>query len=396
MLKPSKALQKFLTNIYGFAFFNACVFLYPIYALFFAASGVSDGEISALFIIWSLGTLAAQVPIGIAANRFRHKDVVIFGQLCKIACFVLWYFYPTFLGFTIGFLLWGIQWAAATTVYESIVYEELKHLRRRRLYIKVCSRKSAIETAGYIVSSAGSLMLLLGFGIVTWASCAMVLMSVLFLARMGARAGMSAARNARVKIMRTMMLGVMAIRQSPYVLNLMILAAAFAAVGHLDDFFGLIGTEMGVPAEFVGGVFIMSSLAQSVGQAVSHRFKYVRNTGLYLGVVGLGLVYVLLSAFFTLPGLALIGIFCFGFGVVKVLTFAQFQHAVSSRCRTIMLAMFSAIEQVACIATCAVVGFGAEMGGYRLSVLFIGALVMLLGLWALCYIPEKTIKVNRR
>ncbi len=46
----------------GWALLADTVPLYPLYALLFADTGLSDAEISALFVIWSVVGIAAEVP----------------------------------------------------------------------------------------------------------------------------------------------------------------------------------------------------------------------------------------------------------------------------------------------------------------------------------------------
>lgn len=386
------ALRRFLINLYGYAFFGATVFLYPVYALFFADHGISDAGISALFIIWSLETMLAQIPVGIIANKVSPKGMVVFGSALKISCFIMWIIWPTFWGFVLGFMLWGIECAIYTAISESLIYEELKRLRHRRIYLKICGRKSAVQTIGYMVSSAGSAMMILGYDFVTWVSIASIIISMLFFIRIEG-AGIRP-KNARAKVIKALRMGMDIIKKSPYVLNLMILVAALGATSYLDDFLGLIGNDAGVPIEYIGILFVMTSVFNGIGQAMAHKFEYAKNTNLYLGIVGMGALFILMSMLWSVPAMAIFGLFYLVLGIVKTLVYVQFQHAISSNCRTILLSVFSLFEQAACIITYIAIGTGAELGGYRVSVLLLGTVIVVLGVWAMMFIPGKTIKIK--
>ena len=168
MFRMTQKLKKLLTCIYGFEFFNSFVLLYPVYALMFQDHGMSDTQISFLLIIWSIGVLLFQLPLNFFTDRFSNKSIVICGQISKALCFIIWIFWPTFIGYTIGFLIWGIQWAIYNSPLEALVYEELKDLRKKRLYAKVCGTKSAFNTFGYILSAGGSFLLYLGYDYLTF------------------------------------------------------------------------------------------------------------------------------------------------------------------------------------------------------------------------------------
>ncbi|WP_367135599.1 MFS transporter [Saccharothrix sp. HUAS TT1] len=51
--------------------------IYPLYALLFVATGLSDAQVSALFAIWSAVAVVAEVPFGAFADRFSRKWSVV-------------------------------------------------------------------------------------------------------------------------------------------------------------------------------------------------------------------------------------------------------------------------------------------------------------------------------
>ena len=83
--------------------------LYPVYTLLFSDSGLSVGQISSLFVIWSVSSLALEVPSGACADATSRKWLLVIGPLLTAVAFGLWVGSPAYWVFALGFLLWGRQ-----------------------------------------------------------------------------------------------------------------------------------------------------------------------------------------------------------------------------------------------------------------------------------------------
>lgn len=67
------SLNRFLGCVYGYTFFNALLFLEPVYAVFMQSHGVSDFGISVLLII-----------LGVCALLFGHRRASSYCNRCTI------------------------------------------------------------------------------------------------------------------------------------------------------------------------------------------------------------------------------------------------------------------------------------------------------------------------
>ncbi|MDR0319696.1 MAG: MFS transporter [Rickettsiales bacterium] len=388
MFKKSKpGLRNFLTSIYGFSFFNCLVFFYPVYALFFVDNGMTDSEISLLFIIWTVAQMAAQVPIGIASSRIPLKHIVIFGQIMKMGGFFIWYAWPTFLGFAIGFMMWGVMCGIYNAVFESMVYDELKGLKQKKIYAKICGRKSAVETVGYLLSTTGSLMLFWGYAPVVWLSLAMLGVSVLFMMNM--KSAVKITRSAGAKFLKTIKMSMRILGSSAYVTGLLFIVSAITAVSFMDDYLGLIGTEMGLPKEFVGATLVVTGISRSLGNIAGYKFENARNFWLGLGIAAMGCALFGAAAVFSIPALGFFGLFYFLIGLLGVMAFSKFQHAISSNCRTVVLCINDFLQQFMSIFVYSIVGFGVAFGSYKYSLWMLGAACVAVGLLAMVLNPKK-------
>src|ERR687884_107781 len=108
---PARALTRLAV---AWSVADSLVPLYPLYALLFAASGLSEGQISALFVLWSVTGLVAEVPTGAVADRWSRRGALVLASLLEAAGFVLWTAVPSTASFAAGFVLWGIGGALAS------------------------------------------------------------------------------------------------------------------------------------------------------------------------------------------------------------------------------------------------------------------------------------------
>jgi len=385
-------LRDFLTNIYAFGFFNSLIFLYPVYAIFFADNGLSDIQISVLFIIWSLATMAFQVPVNIFASIFKPKQMVIFCQFMKLSAFVLWFMWPTFYGFALGFILWGIQWANWDSVTEGMIYDELKELRSKKAYVKISGRRSFVDMIAILIGASGSLLLAFGYGIIFALSIISLLVSIFFLWR--TKLTKNIPHNIGVGLAKRLSVGTRVLRASPYVLKMFILACVLNAVYVIDDYMGLIGIELGMPVIYIGAIFFMTQAAQNLGSVFAYKFEHIKNSALYYGSIGLGLILALFYFTFNLPAILLLGLFFLVCGALYTIAFGRMQHAISSGCRTMVLGMNSVLTQVVCIFVYVLVGIGLAFGGFNYSMLLVGALCAAVGIWALLFLKKYSVKAN--
>ena len=57
----------------GWAALSELVPYYPLYALLFLDTGLSEAQISVLFALWSITAFVAEVPTGALADRWSRR-----------------------------------------------------------------------------------------------------------------------------------------------------------------------------------------------------------------------------------------------------------------------------------------------------------------------------------
>ncbi|MET0779443.1 MAG: MFS transporter [Candidatus Saccharimonadales bacterium] len=144
-------LQSFVSN---------ALVIYPLYAIMFTErGGLSVGDVSVLFAIWTAAALVFELPTGLIADRYPRKHVLIIGELVNAGAFLVWLFLPTFFGYAIGFVLWGAAYALKSGAYQALVYDELASGGRSNEYTKTMSRIKAAEFSGMLLAFVSASLL---------------------------------------------------------------------------------------------------------------------------------------------------------------------------------------------------------------------------------------------
>ncbi|MGW1275007.1 MFS transporter, partial [Streptomyces sp. NPDC002491] len=128
--------------------------LYPVYALLFADAGLSVGEMSSLFVLWSLTGVLLEVPSGAWADAVSRRLLLWTGPLLGAAGFALWVLFPSYWAFAAGFVLWGARGALGSGALEALVYEELDLAGAADRYAVVMGRAHAVGQ-GAVLAATG-------------------------------------------------------------------------------------------------------------------------------------------------------------------------------------------------------------------------------------------------
>src|SRR3954463_12835725 len=75
---------------------------YPLYALLFLDTGLSQAQISLLFALWSVTAFVAEVPTGALAGHWSRRGLVVLAGFLQAVAFVLWTAAPGFPVFAVG------------------------------------------------------------------------------------------------------------------------------------------------------------------------------------------------------------------------------------------------------------------------------------------------------
>lgn len=381
--------NSFAKKIYCFEFFNALLFLYPVYAILFRLNGISDTQISVLFIFWSLSVVLANFLYTYLSCYFQNKTLSIIGQLSKILCFVVWMIFPTFLGYSFGFLLWGIQWAFNTRALENLVYNELLVAPHyEQLYTKICSRKKSWSYAGYLISCAGSFLIEYSFNILYISSILSTLVSLFAVMSLNIK---YYTKNTRTPIKENITQSLKAIKMYPLVFVFVMLQTIMMGLSYIDEYFGLIGMDIGIPEKYVGFIYVGALLNLIVFSSIAYKFEHIKNTTLFSLVALTGFLFSLICAQYNYYGLIILFVFYALHGILDVLLFSKIQSSVKNQYeRSVFLGVFSFFEQFTSIISYGFMAIAGSLGSFRFGFLFLGLIVFMTGILTLLIYKMKT------
>jgi len=140
----------------------------------FAAAGLSDAQISTLFVLWTATSLVCEVPFGLLADALPRRLLLGLAPLVTGLGFALWTLWPGYPAFAAGFVLWGAGGALRSGTAQALVHDELTRLGAADDYAAVIGRSEAASSAAALASAAvaGPVLAVGGYGALGWLSVA--------------------------------------------------------------------------------------------------------------------------------------------------------------------------------------------------------------------------------
>lgn len=351
--------------------------LYPVYALLFADAGLSDGQISALFAIWSLTGFLLEVPSGAWADTFSRRRLVAVALLLRSLGFALWILWPTFPGFAAGFLLWGASGAMTSGTIEALVYDELSAAGAADRYVRVIGRANTVSLLSMLgtMALAAPAMAVGGYPLVGAASVAAGLA--------GAAAALSLPETRRVRAaeerryLATLKAGLAEVRASGPVSRAVALLAAVTGLTAIDEYVPLLARAMGASTVVVPLLYVLPVAAAAAASALADRWSALSPARLGRALAGAAIALAVGALIGNPAGMLPVAV-CFGvLEIYTVLAEARLQEAISGPARATVLSVSSLGSEVGALALFA--GFGLGSSTLSIEVLLALIAVPLLG-----------------
>ncbi len=375
-------MKRTLFSLYGFAFFNKFLLLAPVYAIFMQQKGLTDFQLSTMFIVSACGTILGQVPITFITNRLGQRWAMMLGQFLKIVAILLWLVMPNYAGFATGMVLWGIQAGFRSVAFEGLLYDAVAYYKITDEFPRILGRKSTYESVGIALSACGSLLMFMGYTWVTWASVAAILLSVICLLMVPRSCTVTATPSSVTSFRKLWRTGVRVCLRTPCLMPVMIFIVLVVNIPYLDDFLSPIGLQLGIPTEYVGILSFFLLGCATLGQRFAYKFNRLSNQVLYALAICVGILYVCFSQLYSANALWMMGLAYSIFYGVYTLIYAQFQDMIPARHRSVILSLYTTLIYVAYMVMCGIIGLAASLGSWRYGILIQGILEIALGVWA--------------
>lgn len=386
--------------------------LYGIYALLFRQHGLSAGQVSSLFVVWSLSSFVLEVPSGAWADTIERRRLLVLSALVYGAAFATWMLWPTYLGYATGFVLWSASSSLMSGTFEALLYDALERRELSGAYPRLVGWAHSGAMAANLVATLGAapLLALGGYALVGWSSVGLAGVQAVLAWRLprelddtttgtaapSAHEVIEAAEAIAGRYLTMLRLGVLEAARVPAVRRTVLVSSAMLGLTVYDEYFPLVAREHGVSQATVPVLVAVVVAGQLVGTALAGRTAAM--SGWTVGVL-LAMSAVLVSAGALLDpwvGFAAIAV---GFGLVHnavIVTEARLQQIITGRARATVTSVAGLSTEVVALAGYAVFTLGAIRASVSVLVALSGAPMLAVAWAAARWLPGVSDSVTER
>jgi MFS family permease len=372
-------------RVVAYAALRELIPVFPVYALLFADAGLSTGEVSTLFVIWSATHVVLEVPSGAWADTVSRRSLLVLAAAIYGCCFALWTTVPTYAAFAGGFVLWGLSSSLVSGTYEAYVYDHLHARGRSADYRTVIA---AGETGALVLNlvataSAAPIVALWGLTGAGWASVAVCVAAALLALGLPADAPRSHHPEDEEELAGDVPAGYLAMLRAglaesldPRVARAVLLAAGVGGFLAFDEYFPLLAVESGASLEAVPLLMAVTVAGQAVGAALAPRLPFHR-VGPVL--VAAGLLVAAGAASSSPAGFVAVAV---GYGALQaaiVVAETDLQDRIHGRARATVTSVSGLLSDVSAIALYAFVVVGSAAASMAVLVTAMAGVVVVLG-----------------
>ncbi len=255
--------------------------IYPVYLLLFESKGLTLAQISLLLAIWSVAVVLLEVPSGILADHWNRKNMILIGGLCKVGCYIFWFFSEGFVLYALGFILWGISESFCSGSEEALLYDNLKLQGQEESFDKVYGKGNFYASIGVALSCliGGFLSVLITFKGVLLLSVFSVLISTFFASKLKEVNYFKIQQDENrekdsFRLFATMVDAVtLCIKNRLLLIVILMLVLVIGTAGILDEYDSLIAKSYGLNLELIGVWICIRYILEAIGGRFAYLYK---------------------------------------------------------------------------------------------------------------------------
>ena len=338
----------------------------------FVAHGLTPVQVASTLIAWSITGIVLQIPAGAAADRWSRRAVLATGQAVRAFGYLVWLVWPTYPGFLIGMIAWGVKSALTSGIFEALLYDELAAMDQRESYARLVGRTAAMSYVAVLAASIGAaLSVSLGYPVVILASAAGSGAAALAAMSLPHASPALAIRRA-VGLDQIRDAAAFAIRDRaiPWVIGLAAVSIAFG--GGLDGFWPIYASGTGLTVSHVAVFSGAVSVGQIIANFSAHRLRTTPEVGFYLLVLGIGALLTLATGIYRPWTILIVAIVPGLFKLIDVNFDARLKALIPSESRATLGALKTFVGQVAMTGLLSAFGALAQGVSYRIAFLASG------------------------
>lgn len=331
---------------------------YPLYALLFLDTGLSNAQISILFAVWSVTGFLTEVPSGALADRWSRRGVVVLASVLQAVAFALWTAVPQLWSFVAGFVVWGIGGALVSGAAEALVYDGLAAHGAADSYVRVHGWMTAAELLVQVPTAlvAGGLFALGGYPLVGWASVSFCLAAAALALRFP-----EVPRTTDDTVAGSFREGIGDALRSPALRVLVLAVALLGGLDAIEEYFPVLAAAWGVPTAVVPVAVLVITLAGAAGAALAGRADRLPG-GTLLGLLVVAAACLAVAAIWARPAaLAVVAVFYALYLAVLVVAEARLQDRIASAHRATITSIAGLGVELASLLVFAAWAFGGPI-----------------------------------
>jgi len=137
----------------SYGFLKNLRFFDPFIILFFLEMGFSFLQIGTLFAIREIATNILEIPTGVVADSYGRRRSMVMSFLSYILSFSIFYFFPSFLYYTLAMLMFALGEAFRTGTHKAMILEYLQVNNMQESKIEYYGHTRACSQMGSALSA---------------------------------------------------------------------------------------------------------------------------------------------------------------------------------------------------------------------------------------------------
>lgn len=359
-------------KLYFFSFFDELILIYPLYTLMFQSHGLTGAQISSLLIALSATIFVLQIPAGSVADIFSRRFVLTAAVMVRALAFTCWLLFPNYVGFLVGFLLWGVKRAFVSGTLESFVFDELKRLEHSKQYTRVTGHMQTYALFGFILGGFGA-SALAGFGYPLILLCSIAAIGISAVAIYSLPSAPKVQHAERAPYLQTLKAGVGITLRNPVVLFIVSVGAVVNGLRVVDEYYGLFFHELRfdnrIVALWITGIYVFGALGSFIAGKMERKLPI--SLVLVLWAALLGLATILPASLAPLS----LGLFGLMYYAMSVSLNGYLQHEITDEARATATSVTSFVAEFLALAVYGI--FALTSGrGYALGLQIVAGLIV--------------------
>jgi MFS family permease len=153
-------MRRIVWIFYGFQFFFSLLLWLPIFYEYQKQLGLSDTQIFSIQSIYYLLFCLFEIPTGLIADRFGHRNSLIAGAMILVVSNLSPIFFPDYNGFLVHFILIALSRSLISGASSAYIYDYLHVHSAAKIYKQIEGHARAYSLFGKVIcwAAVGPLM----------------------------------------------------------------------------------------------------------------------------------------------------------------------------------------------------------------------------------------------